>query len=51
MEKTFLKDCIQDVDYTPILDEIDTIEPSAGIEQVKAEIRKCSKNLKRNCKV
>ena len=51
MEKELFKENIQDVDYTPILNGIDMMDPPYSIGQLKAEVSKYGENLKCKKKV
>ena len=46
MEKILYKECIQDVEYNPILSGIDMMYITSIIDQVKAEIKKCGDKMK-----
>ena len=51
MEKTIFKEIIQDIAYNPILAELEMIDPTVRIEQVKVEIWKYGDKLKRKQKL
>lgn len=46
MEKKLSKYFTHYIDYKPIISGLDMLETAANIYQVRAEIRKCSENMK-----
>ena len=48
MNKTLFRECIHDIIYTPIIGDLYIMDPPTSIDQVKSDIKKWGKNLKKN---